>query len=99
MRRQCRFVFFFFLGVCLFALAVRSQIPDEEPLPGPDSHDLGEKVLLPTRAWYRGYDTQQLCNLGLSDKQKHRLVAFPENTLRRSRVAAEVVPSPRESRE
>jgi hypothetical protein len=42
---------------------------------------------------------RQLCNLGLFDKQKHRLVAFPENTLRRSRVAAEVVSSPRESRE
>src|ERR1700720_1107141 len=30
------------LGVCLFALPVRSQTPQEEPVPGPDSHETGQ---------------------------------------------------------
>jgi len=40
--RQCRFLFFLFMGVCLFAIPVRSQTPQEEPLPGPDSHETGQ---------------------------------------------------------
>ena len=33
---------FLVLGVCLFALPVRSQTPQEEPVPGPDSHETGQ---------------------------------------------------------
>ena len=40
--RQFRFLFSFFLGVCVFVLPVRSQTPQEEPLPGPDSHETGQ---------------------------------------------------------
>jgi porin len=40
--RQCRLLFSLGLSVCLFAFPVRSQTPQEEPLPGPDSHETGQ---------------------------------------------------------
>ncbi len=40
--RQCRFLFYLGLSVCLFACPVRSQTPQQEPLPGPDSHETGQ---------------------------------------------------------
>jgi porin len=40
--RQWRFLFSLSLGVCLFAFPVRSQTPQHEPLPGPDSHETGQ---------------------------------------------------------
>ena len=39
---QCRFLFSLGLSICLFAFAVRSQTPQEEPIPGPDSHETGQ---------------------------------------------------------
>jgi porin len=41
-RRQWRFLFSLSLGICLFALPVRSQTSQQEPLPGPDSHETGQ---------------------------------------------------------
>jgi porin len=35
-------LFFLSLGLSLFALPVRSQTPQQEPLPGPDSHETGQ---------------------------------------------------------
>ena len=41
-RGQCRFLFSLGLSICLFAFTVRSQTPQEEPIPGPDSHETGQ---------------------------------------------------------
>jgi porin len=41
-RRQCRFLLSLPLSVCLFAFPVRSQTAQQEPLPGPDSHETGQ---------------------------------------------------------
>jgi carbohydrate-selective porin OprB len=35
-------LFFLSLGLCMFVLPVCSQTPQEEPLPGPDSHETGQ---------------------------------------------------------
>jgi porin len=43
--RQYRCLFSLFLGVSLFALPVRSQAQQQEPLPGPDSHETGQGPL------------------------------------------------------
>jgi porin len=40
--RQWRFLFCLSVGVCLFALPARSQTAQQEPLPGPDSHETGQ---------------------------------------------------------
>jgi porin len=40
--QQWRLLFSWGLSVCLFAFPVRSQTPQEEPLPGPDSHETGQ---------------------------------------------------------
>ena len=40
--RQCRLLFSLGISVCLFAFPARSQTPQEEPLPGPDSHETGQ---------------------------------------------------------
>jgi porin len=40
--QQCRLLLSLGLSVCLFAFPVRSQTPQEEPLPGPDSHETGQ---------------------------------------------------------
>jgi porin len=37
-----RFLFSLGVGICLFALPARSQTPQQEPLPGPDSHETGQ---------------------------------------------------------
>ena len=39
---QCRFLFSLGLSICLFAFPVRSQTPQQEPIPGPDSHETGQ---------------------------------------------------------
>lgn len=40
--QQWRFLFSLGFGICLFALPVRSQTPQQEPLAGPDSHETGQ---------------------------------------------------------
>src|SRR6202158_52490 len=40
--RQCRLLFSLGLSACRFAFPVRSQPPQEDPLPGPDSHETGQ---------------------------------------------------------
>jgi porin len=39
--RPWRFLFYLSVGVCLYALPARSQTAQQEPLPGPDSHETG----------------------------------------------------------
>jgi porin len=40
--RQCRLLFSLGLSLCVFSFPVRSQTPQEEHLPGPDSHETGQ---------------------------------------------------------
>jgi porin len=41
-RRQLQLLFLLGFGLCLFALPAHSQTTQEEPLPGPDSHETGQ---------------------------------------------------------
>jgi porin len=41
-RSKMSVLFFLSLGLCMFVLPVCSQTPEEEPLPGPDSHETGQ---------------------------------------------------------
>src|ERR1700741_1835173 len=40
--RQWRVLFFLSFGVCVFAFSAHSQTAQQEPLPGPDSHETGQ---------------------------------------------------------
>jgi hypothetical protein len=40
--RQLRLLFLLGCGLCVFAFPAHSQTAQEEPLPGPDSHETGQ---------------------------------------------------------